>query len=408
MKKPIKWTDSAIMRITVESQRDFQHHSKPGLRLRAYPSGEKRFLWLRDRDKHTSRDKLGPFPLHSAKDAERWADDLNEKFEAGKSIQPPERMTVAEGWTKYVVQLMKDRKPGSVAKRKAAGMLDIVGALGDKFIADVTPSDILTVVARPIERGIGCTGGKVRSNYVLSLARTFFKFCEDFEFDGITRNPCRAVKPIERIDGQRPERILTLRETALLILAAREYDKRYGRSLADALTVMAMNGCRKSEVYHARRDEWNPDRCEWVIPGARYKTGVDCVLPVGPTSAAIFNRAAGEDGFVFAKQAGIRLSADVYEFDTKIRKLMEEIGGETVPRFTTHAIRYGFRTNISELEIADDELAERIIHPKKKLGMSQKYRPRMLKQKRDALAAWDAALNAEIASIVGERMRIVA
>ena len=109
--------------------------------------------------------------------------------------------------------------------------------------------------------------------------------------------------------------------------------------------------------------------------------------------------------FLIPSSRGIRTGNDRYALE-KLRLAMEEIGGAPVPRWTMHAIRYGFRSHIRKSKIADSELAERLIHPKAKAAMDQYYDPDYFAEMREALTAWDKLIQDEVAQIVGQRLRL--
>ena len=419
----IVWKHRNLVGITVDKETEYPHPTAQGLRLRVYPNGRKTWVFQRMMDGRRHKKTLGRFPALSMVQAELCANVANAALDIGEDPFPvavekePERtrMTVAEGWDRYVEDMVR-RNNKSVHARDLLGKKDIVAPLGGKNLADVTTDDVRDAINRPIERakaggkraGIANTGGVVTSNHVLRACKTFFKFCLDSGYDGMQRNPALAIRAITSIKGKRRKRILTVRELALLIVAARELDRRrsHRTTWGDIISVLVLNGNRKSEVYSAFSHEWNSDLCVWHIGGERYKTGVDAVLPVGPTTAGIFDRRATAKGYVFPSQTGVRTGQDRHVCD-QLTEIMEEIGGEPIERWSMHSTRYGFRSGIRKTKIADSELAEKIIHPKA-ADDAVEYDPDWQDEMRAALEAWDALIQAEIASITAERIKEVA
>lgn len=417
----MKWTHKSLLGITVEKETGFRHPTVEGLWLRAFRSGQKSWQWKRTLNGKALRKSLGRFPAITLVEAQAIAAELNEQV--GRGVDPTEivapapvqvRVTVAEAWERYIADCRRrGNREGATFKRDLAGRKDIVDRLGGKLLSEVSTDDLRAAISAPLHRAKGCsraiTGGAIRSNHTLSIARTFFKFCLDNGYDDLARNPATPIKPIKAINGSKPKRVLSLREMALLVMAAREFDRRRGgkTTWGDIVSLLVLNGNRKSEVLEAMGDEWDSETGLWRIDAQRYKTGVNCVLPVGPTSAAIFAQRAKQGRFLFPAQSGVRTGQDRHICDA-LTKIMEEIGGDPVKRWSMHCIRYGFRSNIRKEKIADSELAERIIHPGAGGDMSVHYDPDWLDEMRDALANWDARIASEIVMIGAEKIKLAA
>lgn len=429
----IIWKHRNLVGLTVEKETEEPHPTVEGLIFRAYPSGRKSWLFARTFEGRRYKKTLGRFPAITMVEAEALAHGANEALERGEDPFPravktepePEqtRMTVKEGWERYVEDMVR-RGNKSVHERDQFGQKDIVEPLGAKFLADVTTDDIRKVIQRPIERcktknaTLAPTRGVVTSNHVLRACKTFFRFCLDNGFDDMQRNPALAIRVVTNIAGKKRKRVLSVREMALLIMAGRELDRRRavakkldGRkggltTWGDIFTVLVLTGNRKGEVYGAFGHEWDSANKVWRIGAERYKTNVDAVLPVGPSVAAIFDRRATSDGYIFPAQTGVRTGQDRHICD-QITEIMEEIGGEPIERWSMHSTRYGFRSGIRKAKIADSELAEKIIHPKAQDDLVE-YDPDWFDEMREALVAWDALIQDEIATITAERIKRVA
>ncbi len=412
----INWKHQALLGLRVEKNTTKSHPTCAGLRLRLYANGRKVWEWNRTAKKRRLRTTLGQFPTMGMAVAEERARELNAEFDLGFDPlakpeplpEPAPREKVEETWTLYIRDCIRRRRK-SVHVRDLAGRKYLVAMLGMKSIREVTTADIQQVVDAPLSsQWKGCTGGAVRSNAILKICKTFFRFCVKREIDGIQRNPADAIDPIPTasIQGSRPKRWLSMRELALIVLAGRELDRRNGgkTAWADILTLLVMNGCRKGEVFEAFGDEWDRSRRSWVIGASRYKTSAECILPLGPTSAAIMDRRAERGAYIIPNQPGVRTGAYVY-FRDKITAIMEEIGGEPIEHWSFHDIRYGFRTNIRDLGITDKEGAEDIIHPSPSQDIADRYDLARLKRMGEALTKWDWRVNEEIAIVMGSAIQ---
>lgn len=419
------WRHRSLVGLTVEKEIEYPHPTVQGLRLRIYPNGRKTWLYQRMMDGRRHKRTLGRFPAVSMVHAEQLANQANSALERGEdpfpevvaeSLSEAVRMTVAEGWERYVEDMVR-RGNKSVYERNLLGQKDIVEPLGKKNLSNVTTDDVRKAVNRPIERcadlnakrsSVATTGGVVASNHVLRTCKTFFKFCLENGYDRMERNPALPIRVITNIKGRKRKRVLSVREMALLIMAGREFDRRRAdkTTWGDIFAVLVLNGNRKGEVFGAFGHEWNRTARIWQIGAERYKTNIDAILPVGPTTAAIMDRRARDDGYVFPSQTGVRTGQDRHICD-EITKIMEEIGGKPVERWSMHSTRYGFRSGIRKAKIADSELAERIIHPKAADGLVE-YDPDWFDEIRQALVEWDALIQSEISAIAIERIRQVA
>jgi len=430
----IKWVDKTLRALWVEKE-TYYSHPVEGLRLRVYPTarGEYRKVWQYDRRIDGKRVKisLGTFPALGLADAVQKSLEANRRVALGMEPFPaPEKivlpMTVKEAWELYLADRKRVGKDLRVIE--SLGETDIVGGIGDMAMLDVTP-DIITrkVMARPLERAktghrAGVTGNTVAANNALRLTITLFDWCiKRRVVDGLVWNPAKAIEPM-KTSGHKPPRVLTEREMALAILAAREFDrerplvKRFGRrrpqntNWTDILTILMCLGSRKSEVLEMRKDEWDSAAKVWRLPAARYKTDRDCHLPVGPMVAAIFDRLASRDDespWMIPYQIGVRTGSDTPVVKA-ITRHMVAIGGEPVVPWSLHKTRYGFRSNIRKAKIADSELAERIIHPKAQQAMDQHYDPDRFDEIRDALTAWERHLMSAVDAIAASRLKAVA
>lgn len=112
------------------------------------------------------------------------------------------------------------------------------------------------------------------------------------------------------------------------------------------------------------------------------------------------DRRAAKGAYVIPSQSGVRTGAYVF-FRDKLTLIMEEIGGETIPHWSFHDIRYGFRTNIRKERIAGKELAEKIIHPSPSTDIDELYDVDWLDEMRAALTKWDARVHEEIRAALG-------
>ncbi|MGX7925644.1 tyrosine-type recombinase/integrase [Tsuneonella sp. HG094] len=425
----LKWNHKSILGHKVQVETSERHPTVEGLRLRLYPTGKKSWQWARMVDGKPYRKALGRFPAIGLPEAQALAEELNSKAEMGldplaepEPEEGPKRATFQDAWDRYHADCER-RGVATTRLRQRQAERYLLPTLGPKFLRDITPDDVRAVSNLPrLQNKNG--KGTAASNKVLDLLKTVLKFALDNGYDDLVRNMALPVKPLPLISE--PPRVLTMRETALLIMAAREYDRRNAEKVrsrlakhptevigfknsksaghtcwADVMTILVMNGNRKAEVYEAMGDEWDSVAKVWRIRAERYKTRVECTLPVGPTSAAIFDRRAEKGKWIIPAQTGIRKGSGDQPLIEILRAIMEEMGGEPIQVWTPHAIRYGFRSNIVDECGVDSEVAERIIHPHRKGSRDQHYHPNRFGKMKEALVLWDARVNEEIRAVMG-------
>lgn len=412
-----------LVGLTVERETEYPHPSMEGLRLRAYPTGRKVWLYQRMVAKKRVKKTLGRFPAMSIVEALVAAQELTDRLERGEEIKPPKpapekkRMTVREGWERYEANFRAKRL--ACADQRVREAKDFLDACGEQNLRDVTVDELEEAISRPLARnsafkGRGNTGGAAARNRGLSIARMFFKFCLLRGYDDLRLNPALAIDMLEVVEGSRPKRPLTLREMALLVLAGRAFDQERAQTgeatnWADIVTLLAFNGNRISEVVHAKRSQWNPRERVWHILPQDYKTKAHCWIPVGPTSAAIFDRlcqSKGTSPFLFPSQTGVRTGQYAHVIK-RLNELMIEIGGEPIERWLAHDIRSGFCSNLRKCRIADSATANRIIHPLRKIDPVN-YDPNFVDEITAALAGWDALLMAEVDELSRPSFSLVA
>jgi integrase len=114
-----------------------------------------------------------------------------------------------------------------------------------------------------------------------------------------------------------------------------------------------LTATRRNEAAQARRSEITG--ADWIIPGARYKTGKDHLVPLSAMALAVLPSGGGD--FVFSKDGVGPLHAS--NFKTAFDKaLLRE--GPPLPRWTLHDLRRTARSLMSRAGVQTDH-AERCL-----------------------------------------------
>ncbi|MGN8547808.1 tyrosine-type recombinase/integrase [Bradyrhizobium sp. 13971] len=254
-------------------------------------------------------------------------------------------------------------------------------ALGSKSIYDVKRSEIVTMLD-----DVEDEGGPVMADRVLAHVRKAFNWqaARDDEFKSPIVRGMARTKPKERAR----KRTLTDEEIRDVWKALDSADvpacyPRYVKSLL----VMATRRNESSEMNSAEIDG-----DLWTIPGERYKTKLDHVVPLTDQAKALIGAKPegfkGNSWFAFSTTAGKRpfsgFSKAKKELDAAVAKIRKAEGREAMPRWTLHDLRRTARSLMSRAKVPADH-AERVLGHVIG-GVRETYdRYEYLDEKRDAL-----------------------
>lgn len=411
----MKWSHKAIL-AEKPSKDTYYSHDIAGLRLRIYPttSGHKRLWDFRRMVKGTMhRGSLGSFPEILIAEAQEMAVDINRRIALGETPFEPvvetveAKLTVRKAWDSYIADRI--RAGQAMLGAIQTGEQDLIPVLGGKALSEITSDDIRTVVQRPLDRckGNGRGEGKARSNEVRQTCNALWNWCirqSGGGYDEVKSNPVFGVAKTRFVPLRK--HILSVREMAQIILAARKFDAERGdTSWSDIITLYCYLGNRTNELLNMPKSEWKREHATWFLPAARYKTYRDLDLPLGPKAAAIFDRLSQEgfSPFMIPPQYGVRRGSTKRAVAGITKQLQRDF-----PKWSLHSLRYGFRANIRREGIADRVLAEQLIHPRAKGQFSEHYDPPCPVEMCEALTNWEERLDREVQSVLTEAMTVAA
>lgn len=254
-------------------------------------------------------------------------------------------------------------------------------ALGAKSIYEVKRSEIVTMLDHVEDEA-----GPVMADRVLAHVRKAFNWqaARDDEFKSPIVRGMARTKPKERAR----KRTLTDEEIRDVWKALERADvpacyPRYVKSLL----VLATRRNESSEMNSAEIDG-----DLWTIPGERYKTKLDHVVPLTDQAKALIGAKPegfkGNSWFVFSTTEGKRpfsgFSKAKKELDVAVAKIRKAEKRETMPRWTLHDLRRTARSLMSRAKVPADH-AERVLGHVIG-GVRETYdRHEYLDEKRDAL-----------------------
>ena len=234
------------------------------------------------------------------------------------------------------------KKLRSVEERRSTLERLVYPKLGSRQIDDIRRSEIVDLLDK-----IEDQNGPVAADKTLAYLRKIMNWhagrSDDFR-SPIVRGMART-KPKER---QR-QRTLNDAELQAVWKAAEDNQTPFAR----LIQFILLTATRRSESARMKREEVSGN--EWTIPSARYKTGIELLIPLSPNAAAILNILPniGNAGFVFTTDGKHPLGAF-----SKWKLHFDKACGVT--GWTLHDLRRTARSLMSRAGVSSDH-AERCL-----------------------------------------------
>ena len=234
----------------------------PGFGVEITPAGRKVFVVLYRTGGSGSRLRkytigpYGPVTLHQARvTAQKVFTAKLEGRDPAAEKREAKRRTV----TDRVEEVLEAFIAQHVSHNRSAGEIsrllrrEIGNPLGTKSIHDIRKRDIVEIISAIEQRG-----APIAANKALKSIKTFLRWCVGRAI--LDQSPADGI-PMPAMDVSR-DRVLTDEELVRVIRAAREIGGSYG----DIVELLALTGQRREEVAKAQWDEFDLDRCVWMIP----------------------------------------------------------------------------------------------------------------------------------------------
>ena len=234
------------------------------------------------------------------------------------------------------------RRLRSAEERRATLKRLVYPKFGLRRIDDIRRSEIVSLLDK-----IEDQSGPVMADKVLAYLRKVFNWhagrSDDFR-SPIVRGMART-KPKER---QR-QRTLTDDELRAIWKTAEDTPSPFGR----LVQFLLLTATRRNEAGHMKREEVSGT--DWTIPQARYKTGIELLIPLSPSAASILDKMPqiGNAGLVFTAN-GKRPVGGYAKFK---RKFDQACG---VTDWRLHDLRRTARSLMSRAGVSSDH-AERCL-----------------------------------------------
>jgi integrase len=323
-----------------EVQTDYFDEATKGLALRVSRSGLKSWTFHYTANGRRARLTFGNYPATSLGSARAKADEARS--------QGPQAIAKASTFAAICEEYLRRSTLRTKAWRAKQLERLVYPTLGAKPIDEVRRSDIVQLLDRIEEE----SGGPM-ADQTLAIVRRVLNWhasrSDDFR-SPIVRGMART-KPKERARS----RTLSDEELrAVWRVAERE-------PFGCFLQFVLLTATRRTEAANARRSEITGS--DWIIPGARYKTGKDHLVPLSQAAQSLLSSSLsgvpqGGDGWIFSKDGISPLHASNYKaaFDKIVLRELPQ----GLPRWTLHDLRRTARSLMSRAGIPSDH-AERCL-----------------------------------------------
>ena len=157
-------------------------------------------------------------------------------------------------------------------------------------LSNSTPIDKITV--KQVEKlHISLSDTPYQANRVLALLSTMFNLAVKWGL--LDKNPCKGI---EKFSETPRERYLNKAELKQLV---ETLDKFKDRTVASALVLMMLTGCRKTEALTATWDQFDLEEGVWTKPSHHTKQKRTHRVPLNPAAVALLLGIERKGDYVF-------------------------------------------------------------------------------------------------------------
>ena len=370
-------TDENILDLPIKRKRYICYDTQvAGLGVRV--SKRKTFVLVARFNGKTSRKSLGIVGKITIDQARERARRMHNQLQGEHDVH----ITFGEILDKLVDSLPGRRYPGELDRLLRRDVPQWM----DRPIASIARREVIAALdARRAKKSKrpGKTRTESAAHHLLSYARRVFNFAVDRDI--IEHAPTDRLKATRIIGARTPRsRVLDDDEIRRIWRAAEHLSPDY----IDAIHLLFLTGCRKSEIAQLRRNEIKMTSKTIVLSASRTKQAMAHTVPMSkPVMAIVAERMpvnGGED--------------DDYLFGRPLNgfgKVLKKINARTgpMPHWTVHDIRRTFRTRLSALKVPDHIAELAIGHARK--GLQRTYDlHRFEDELREAFEHWADALEA--------------
>lgn len=389
-------TDTKLQRMK-PGARSYQTADGGGLYIDVHPSGKK--VWrmqyrLGGRGSKKEKVTLGEYPAFSIAEARRWREEQREILSHGRSPAAAKQDrkaaqaarnadtvgAFADVWYTDVVS-KANSEPRNV--RRVLDK-DVLPAIGDKPVSEVTIEDVLKITDKIKARGADQmalqTRNVMKRLFAYAIARGKTQF-----------NPAAAVEARYIATARSRDVALSADEIGQLLRGIYQSSIKRQHKLALHLLIQCM--VRKCELLEARWDDIDFEKAEWSIPAERMKKDKPHLVPLSKQSLAMFEElrdlASGSE-WVLPSRNSLRQPISRTTLNAAVRSLQLDLRD-----FVIHDFRRTASTHLNETGFNSDWIEKALAHEQK--GVRGVYnRAEYLSQRREMLQWWADFVDAQI------------
>jgi integrase len=377
-------TDTAI-RDAKSRDKAYKLFDERGLYLLVAPTGGR--LW-RFRYRHGAKEKLlslGAYPDVPLKRAREKRDEARRLVADGvdpsanrkskKAALANTFQVVAREWLKMLAGTIK----GSTFEQELSQMERFVFPdLGDRPLAEINTTQILSVLKKIEARGVADTSHRVRSSCVRILrygAQTGRPHCVNYD------DLKGALAPVVK------RHFAAITDPAAVGELLRAIDGYMGQATTvSALRLAPYVFVRPGELRAAEWSEFDFNNAEWRIPAARMKMGEQHIVPLAQQAAAILRGLyplTGSGQYVFPSL----LSRDRPMSENTVNSALRRLGYST-EQMTAHGFRTMASTLLNEQGWHPDLIELQLAHAERNKVRAAYNKAQRLTERRAMVQAW--------------------
>ncbi len=281
-----------VAKLAVEKDTVFWDRDLTGFGVRVYPTGSKVYVTQARGPGGPKRVAVGRHGVINADEARKRAAHIIARVKAGEEaipepLKPAGGPTVAELCARYMEEYVAVRcKPATAALYRSVINRHVLPALGKLPIAALCRAQVAEFHESLYET-------PAVANMALRTLSAMYELAREWELapEGLS-NPCRSIM---KYPERRRERFLTDSEFTRLGEALDEAEARGGvsASAVAAIRLLALTGCRRSEILKLRREDVALEAGELRLPDS--KTGARAV-PLPPQAVELLRSLLGAHG----------------------------------------------------------------------------------------------------------------
>jgi integrase len=356
-----KLTDTALKALKARENVPYQVADGDGLVIEVKPSRKRTWMYRYRLNGKAEKLVIGQYPEITLKDARDRLLEARRMVANGESpakqkqlakVAAADATTVAEFAERYFKDIaQKDRKDCTIPRRYLDK--DIIPAIGDKAVKDVTTEDVRAIIWRKKDHGHDAAAADIRGvlKRMLDYAVTF----------GLLKvNPVLALPVRHIFKAKSRDRNLSPDEIRVFLKSSFESNMR--RQFKIGLHLLLLTMVRKSELLLARWQDVHLDEAEWHIPTENSKTGKPHIVYLSKQAVGLFwglHALAGGSDLVMPGRGSLTKPFAHNAINTALKHALQ---GQDVPAFTIHDLRRTASTLLHENGWASDVVEKALNH----------------------------------------------